>query len=95
MDKVYVTFVYKCIVQCMEEISSSAFPKNVLSTTAIVYHTMFIYCIFQGGFEYKKAIVECIIEILEESTESKETGLAHLCEFIEVGAQNVLSSVIF
>uniref|UniRef100_H2YIY9 Coatomer subunit gamma n=1 Tax=Ciona savignyi TaxID=51511 RepID=H2YIY9_CIOSA len=37
----------------------------------------------EGGFEYKKAIVECIISILEDSAESKESGLAHLCEFIE------------
>lgn len=48
----------------------------------------------EGGFEYKKAIVECIIEILEESTESKETGLAHLCEFIEDCEHTVLATKI-
>merc|ERR1712227_860494 len=37
----------------------------------------------EGGFEYKKAIVECIIAIINESPESKEIGLLQLCEFIE------------
>merc|ERR1712002_1038140 len=36
-----------------------------------------------GGFEYKRAIVDCIISIIEENPEAKENGLAHLCEFIE------------
>ena len=37
----------------------------------------------EGGFEYKKAIVNCLIEIISESPESKEIGLLQLCEFIE------------
>lgn len=37
----------------------------------------------EGGFEYKKAIVDTIITIIEENPEAKEFGLAHLCEFIE------------
>ena len=37
----------------------------------------------QGGFEYKRAIVDTIISIIEENPEAKEAGLAHLCEFIE------------
>eukprot|EP00128_Syssomonas_multiformis_P002981 Colp12_sorted_trinity150504_noHs@28643 len=37
----------------------------------------------EGGFEYKKAIVDTIIAIISEIPESKETGLAQLCEFIE------------
>merc|ERR1712048_1278894 len=37
----------------------------------------------EGGFEYKKAIVDCIVCIINESPDSRETGLAHLCEFIE------------
>ncbi|CAF0838958.1 unnamed protein product [Brachionus calyciflorus] len=36
-----------------------------------------------GGFEYKKAIVNTIIAIIEENPEAKESGLSHLCEFIE------------
>nr|XP_026695163.1 coatomer subunit gamma-2 isoform X2 [Ciona intestinalis] len=48
----------------------------------------------EGGFDYKKAIVECIISILEESTESKESGLAHLCEFIEDCEHTVLATKI-
>uniref|UniRef100_A0A8D3BW46 Coatomer subunit gamma n=1 Tax=Scophthalmus maximus TaxID=52904 RepID=A0A8D3BW46_SCOMX len=38
-------------------------------------------CLWLGGFDYKRAIVDCIISIIEENPESKETGLAHLCEF--------------
>ncbi|RNA28357.1 Coatomer subunit gamma-2 [Brachionus plicatilis] len=36
-----------------------------------------------GGFEYKKAIVNTIIVIIEENPEAREIGLSHLCEFIE------------
>lgn len=36
-----------------------------------------------GGYEYKCAIVNTIITIIEENPEAKETGLSHLCEFIE------------
>ncbi|XP_076814835.1 coatomer subunit gamma-2-like isoform X1 [Clavelina lepadiformis] len=48
----------------------------------------------EGGFDYKKAIVECIIAILEESPESKESGLSHLCEFIEDCEHTVLATKI-
>ncbi|CAK1593059.1 unnamed protein product [Parnassius mnemosyne] len=37
----------------------------------------------EGGFEYKTAIADAIISIVEENPDAKETGLAHLCEFIE------------
>lgn len=37
----------------------------------------------EGGFDYKKAIVNTIITIVEENNETKEAGLSHLCEFIE------------
>lgn len=30
--------------------------------------------IFQGGFDYKKAIVDSIIIIIEENAEAKEAG---------------------
>ena len=30
--------------------------------------------LFQGGFDYKKAIVDTIITIIEENTEAKESG---------------------
>lgn len=36
-----------------------------------------------GGFEYKKAIVNAILAIIQEIPEAKENGLSHLCEFIE------------
>uniref|UniRef100_A0A8D1RSC2 Coatomer subunit gamma n=1 Tax=Sus scrofa TaxID=9823 RepID=A0A8D1RSC2_PIG len=47
-----------------------------------------------GGFEYKRAIVDCIINIVEENPESKEAGLAHLCEFIEDCEHTVLATKI-
>lgn len=37
----------------------------------------------EGGYEYKKAIVDTIIAIIEDNPEAKEAGLSHLCEFIE------------
>uniref|UniRef100_A0A452QFS3 Coatomer subunit gamma n=1 Tax=Ursus americanus TaxID=9643 RepID=A0A452QFS3_URSAM len=47
-----------------------------------------------GGFEYKRAIVDCIISIVEENPEGKEAGLAHLCEFIEDCEHTVLATKI-
>ena len=32
-------------------------------------------CNFQGGFDYKKAIVDTIIVIIEENSEAKEAGM--------------------
>lgn len=37
----------------------------------------------EGGFDYKKAIVEAVINIIEENADTKDVGLSHLCEFIE------------
>ncbi|KAI8130783.1 Coatomer subunit gamma [Lucilia cuprina] len=37
----------------------------------------------EGGLEYKTSIVDTIITIIEENAEAKESGLSHLCEFIE------------
>ena len=48
----------------------------------------------QGGFEYKRAIVDSIISIIEENSEAKEAGLAHLCEFIEDCEHTVLATRI-
>ncbi|KAK2173712.1 hypothetical protein NP493_854g00017 [Ridgeia piscesae] len=48
----------------------------------------------EGGFEYKKAIVDSIICIIEENPEAKEVGLAHLCEFIEDCEHTVLATRI-
>jgi hypothetical protein len=36
-----------------------------------------------GGFEYKKAIVDAILVLIRDIPEAKEMGLAQLCEFIE------------
>lgn len=37
----------------------------------------------EGGFEFKKAIVDSILEIMKAIPETKESSLMHLCEFIE------------
>ncbi|XP_014369823.2 coatomer subunit gamma [Papilio machaon] len=37
----------------------------------------------KGGMVYKTAIVNAIIKFIEENPNANETGLAHLCEFIE------------
>lgn len=48
----------------------------------------------EGGFDYKRAIVDSIISIIEENAEAKEAGLAHLCEFIEDCEHTVLATRI-
>ncbi|KAL9960850.1 hypothetical protein ACROYT_G034355 [Oculina patagonica] len=48
----------------------------------------------EGGFDYKKAIVDTIITIIEENSEAKEAGLGHLCEFIEDCEHTVLATRI-
>lgn len=37
----------------------------------------------EGGYAYKKAIVDTIIKMIEDNEETKEKGLEQLCEFIE------------
>ncbi|GKV21165.1 hypothetical protein SLEP1_g31170 [Rubroshorea leprosula] len=37
----------------------------------------------EGGFEYKKAIVDSIVILIRDIPDAKEGGLLHLCEFIE------------
>ncbi|KAM3968619.1 nonclathrin coat protein gamma1-COP [Aphomia sociella] len=37
----------------------------------------------EGGLQYKSVIADALIALIEENPEAKETGLAHLCEFIE------------
>lgn len=37
----------------------------------------------EGGLDYKTSIVDTIITIIEENPDAKESGLSHLCEFIE------------
>lgn len=48
----------------------------------------------EGGFDYKKAIVDSIVSIIEENYEAREAGLAHLCEFIEDCEHTVLATKI-
>lgn len=37
----------------------------------------------EGSFEYKKALVDTVIAIIEENPDTRESGLLNLCEFIE------------
>jgi coatomer protein complex subunit gamma len=37
----------------------------------------------EGGYEFKKSIVDSIVEMMTTIPETKETSLLHLCEFIE------------
>jgi coatomer protein complex subunit gamma len=37
----------------------------------------------EGGFAYKKAIVDAMVTIINQLPETKEKGLSYLCEFIE------------
>lgn len=37
----------------------------------------------EGGFKYKKAIVDALLMIIDEVKDAKEVGLEHCCEFIE------------
>eukprot|EP00118_Oscarella_pearsei_P025200 m.307724 g.307724 ORF g.307724 m.307724 type:complete len:877 (+) comp42710_c0_seq1:41-2671(+) len=48
----------------------------------------------EGGYDYKKAIADTLITIIEEHADAKETGLAHLCEFIEDCEHTVLAKRI-
>ncbi|KAM4650953.1 coatomer subunit gamma-1 [Discoglossus pictus] len=61
---------------------------------AVMMNFLFTMLREEGGFEYKRAIVDCIITIIEENPESKETGLSHLCEFIEDCEFTVLATRI-
>ena len=44
--------------------------------------TYFCVCKFQGGFDYKKAIVDTIIVIIEENSEAKEAGTIKVLYFV-------------
>ncbi|CAL9151207.1 unnamed protein product [Musa hybrid cultivar] len=48
----------------------------------------------EGGFEYKKAIVDSIVILIRDIPDAKESGLFHLCEFIEDCEFAYLSSQI-
>lgn len=48
----------------------------------------------EGGFDYKKAIIETILTIIADLPTSKEIGLSYLCEFIEDCEYTYLSTKI-
>merc|ERR1719271_1644494 len=48
----------------------------------------------EGGFPYKRAIVDTILIIIAKVPEAKEAGLGHLCEFIEDCKFTLLSTQI-
>lgn len=37
----------------------------------------------EGGFDFKKSIVDAVLDLMHSIPETKETSLLHLCEFIE------------
>jgi coatomer protein complex subunit gamma len=37
----------------------------------------------EGGYDFKKSIVDSIVDLMSAIPETKETSLLHLCEFIE------------
>ncbi|GAB5592979.1 coatomer subunit gamma [Umbelopsis nana] len=37
----------------------------------------------EGGYDFKRAVVEAIFDLVKYITDSRDTALAHLCEFIE------------
>lgn len=37
----------------------------------------------EGGYDYKRVIVETIMLLIDQIPDSRDSGLAHLCEFIE------------
>ncbi|KAL6980633.1 hypothetical protein U1Q18_022272, partial [Sarracenia purpurea var. burkii] len=48
----------------------------------------------EGGFDYKKAIFDSILILIRDIPDAKESGLHHLCEFIEDCAFTYLSTQI-
>uniref|UniRef100_A0A7S2I1N9 Coatomer subunit gamma n=1 Tax=Haptolina brevifila TaxID=156173 RepID=A0A7S2I1N9_9EUKA len=48
----------------------------------------------EGGFSYKKAIVDSVLTIIAKVPDAKEAGLGHLCEFIEDCEFTLLSTQI-
>mmetsp|Transcript_420 Transcript_420/g.1432 ORF Transcript_420/g.1432 Transcript_420/m.1432 type:complete len:900 (+) Transcript_420:85-2784(+) len=48
----------------------------------------------EGGYEFKKAIVDAYLELMERIPDSKEACLGHLCEFIEDCEHTALSTRI-
>ena len=48
----------------------------------------------EGGFEFKKAITDAIVDLMNTIPETKESSLFHLCEFIEDCEFTALSTQI-
>ncbi|CAM9356473.1 unnamed protein product [Phaeothamnion confervicola] len=48
----------------------------------------------EGGFDFKKAITDCIVELMQAIPETKESSLFHLCDFIEDCEFTALSTQI-
>jgi len=48
----------------------------------------------EGGFAYKKAIVDTVLSLVAQIPDAREAGLMHLCEFIEDCEFTALSTAI-
>ncbi|KAL4704311.1 hypothetical protein ACJJTC_012887 [Scirpophaga incertulas] len=66
------------VVQAIRRLCSK-FPRKYHSLAAFLAGMLRE----DGGVQYKTAIAEAIIALVEENPDAKEIGLAHLCEFIE------------
>ncbi|GKA83921.1 coatomer subunit gamma-2, partial [Tanacetum coccineum] len=87
----------KLIIMNMKKGKTSAMPhkvnmftvKRIASLNLDFFHSAmrmnFLSNILreEGGFEYKKAIVDSIVILIKDIPDAKESGLLHLCEFIE------------
>ena len=71
---------FKIVVVDAIRVLCLKFPKKQAALMAILATALRE----EGGAEYKRAIVKTIISLVENIPDAKETGLAHLCEFIEV-----------
>lgn len=59
--------------------------KIVIISFSVMHRMNFLSNILreEGGFEYKKAIVDSILILIKQIPDAKDSGLSHLCEFIE------------
>eukprot|EP00040_Diaphanoeca_grandis_P020282 m.107884 g.107884 ORF g.107884 m.107884 type:complete len:862 (-) comp27827_c0_seq1:97-2682(-) len=74
-----ITDEFKVVVVTAIKSLCLKFPKKHVSTMGFLSSVLRD----EGGFEYKKAVVDTIVCIIENVPEAQESGLEHLCEFIE------------
>uniref|UniRef100_F1SPF9 Coatomer subunit gamma n=1 Tax=Sus scrofa TaxID=9823 RepID=F1SPF9_PIG len=92
------TLAITTLLKTGSEGSIDRLMKQISSFMSEISDEFKVHSSFERGHsrdrQYKRAIVDCIISIIEENAESKETGLSHLCEFIEDCEFTVLATRI-